>query len=99
MVENDRPQHKYFSRYRRHVWYVWGVYNAQYLNVQCWSDWGDQAAGHGSQPSPQLLVPVGLHDPCQSLSAIDIPLRSPCDLRATAADLNMKQSFVSYLSG
>jgi len=50
--------------------------------------------GHGSQPSPQLLVPVGLHDPYRSLSAIDIPLHSPCDLRATTADLNMKQNFV-----
>jgi hypothetical protein len=51
--------------------------------------------GHDSRLSPQLLVPVGLHDPYRSLSAIDIPLHIPCDLRATAAGLNMKQSFVS----
>jgi hypothetical protein len=46
--------------------------------------------GHGSQPSPQLLMLVGLHNPCRSLSAIDISLHM-----ATAADLNMEQSFVS----
>ena len=51
--------------------------------------------GHGNQPSPQLLVPVELHDPYRSVSAIDIPLDIPCDLRATAAGLNMKQSFIN----
>ena len=48
--------------------------------------------GHGSQPSPQLNSARGV---ARSLSAIHIPLHIPCDLRATAADLNMKQSFVS----